>query len=164
MGLDMYLQARKHVSHPRFVDASPQQYADRQEEAAQFDQIVETLKVKDLVDPGSPSAVVEVNVGYWRKANAIHGWFVEHTQGGVDDCRDQYVTRDQLVTLLGIVNLALATKDPSLLPPRSGFFFGTYDIDEWYWSDLQHTHKVLTRVLNSEVLDDGWSFYYHSSW
>jgi hypothetical protein len=162
MGLDMYLQARKYVAHFSFMD-SPQ-YADRQEEAAQFDQIVEILKVQDLVDPGSPSAVVEVNVGYWRKANAIHGWFVENTQGGVDDCRDQYVTREQLQTLLDLVTKTLETKDPVLLPPTPGFFFGTYDIDEWYWADLKHTRKMLTRVLSAEVLDDAWSFYYHSSW
>jgi hypothetical protein len=24
-------------------------------------------------------------VGYWRKANAIHRWFVEHVQDGNDD-------------------------------------------------------------------------------
>jgi hypothetical protein len=164
MGLDMYLQARKNVSHFSFADAP--RYADTRyvAEAAQFDQIVDILNVKNLVDPGSPSAVVEVNVGYWRKANAIHGWFVENTQGGVDDCRDQYVTREQLQTLLDLVTKTLETKNPVLLPPTSGFFFGSYDIDEWYWSDLKHTRKMLTRVLSAEVLDDSWSFYYHSSW
>ena len=25
-------------------------------------------------------------VGYWRKANAIHGWFVRNVQNGKDDC------------------------------------------------------------------------------
>ena len=24
---------------------------------------------------------------YWRKANAIHGWFVKNAQQGIDDCR-----------------------------------------------------------------------------
>lgn len=26
-------------------------------------------------------------VGYWRKENMIHQWFVDHVQDGVDDCR-----------------------------------------------------------------------------
>lgn len=26
-------------------------------------------------------------VGYWRKENMIHKWFVDHVQDGVDDCR-----------------------------------------------------------------------------
>lgn len=25
-------------------------------------------------------------VGYWRKKNAIHQWFVDHVQDGIDDC------------------------------------------------------------------------------
>jgi hypothetical protein len=40
---------------------------------------------------GSPMATlyadhVEVNVAYWRKANAIHQWFVDNCMGGVDEC------------------------------------------------------------------------------
>ena len=26
------------------------------------------------------------HVGYWRKANAVHKWFVDHVQNGEDDC------------------------------------------------------------------------------
>ena len=29
----------------------------------------------------------EVCVAYWRKANAIHSWFVENCQDGVDECQ-----------------------------------------------------------------------------
>lgn len=40
-------------------------------------------------------------VAYWRKANAIHDWFVEHVQNGVDDCdyHDE-VTKEILEELL----------------------------------------------------------------
>lgn len=37
---------------------------------------------------------------YWRKANAIHRWFVEHVQDGRDDCGLYGVTADQLGELL----------------------------------------------------------------
>lgn len=40
-------------------------------------------------------------VGYWRKANAIHNWFVEHIQNGEDDCKyHREVTEDDLIELL----------------------------------------------------------------
>lgn len=38
-------------------------------------------------------------VGYWRKANAIHKWFVENVQDGVDDCDYYEVTKEQLEEL-----------------------------------------------------------------
>lgn len=36
---------------------------------------------------------------YWRKANAIHNWFVANVQGGVDDCGDYDVEVSDLVKL-----------------------------------------------------------------
>ena len=40
-------------------------------------------------------------VGYWRKCNAIHNWFVENVQDGIDDCDYHHeVTEDKLEDLL----------------------------------------------------------------
>lgn len=41
-------------------------------------------------------------VGYWRKANAIHKWFVDNVQDGEDDCDYYEVSREQLEELLDI--------------------------------------------------------------
>ena len=30
---------------------------------------------------------IDEEVGYWRKANAIHKWFVDNVQDGNDDCK-----------------------------------------------------------------------------
>lgn len=38
-------------------------------------------------------------IGYWRKANQIHRWFVEHVQDGVDECDRYEVTKEQLTEL-----------------------------------------------------------------
>lgn len=38
-------------------------------------------------------------VCYWRKANAIHGWFVQNVQGGEDDCGIYTVELGQLAEL-----------------------------------------------------------------
>jgi hypothetical protein len=41
-------------------------------------------------------------VGYWRKANAIHKWFVDNVQDGVDNCEYYEVSKEQLEELLDI--------------------------------------------------------------
>ena len=47
--------------------------------------------------------------GYWRKANAIHDWFVKHVQDGEDDCRyHQEVTKGVLEDLLFVCEKVLA--------------------------------------------------------
>lgn len=43
---------------------------------------------------------IEEEVAYWRKANAIHNWFVQNVQDGKDDCRDYYVPEEKLRQLL----------------------------------------------------------------
>ena len=44
-------------------------------------------------------------VGYWRKANAIHKWFVDNVQDGEDDCEYHEVNKEQLKELLDICKL-----------------------------------------------------------
>ena len=43
---------------------------------------------------------IEEEMGYWRKANAIHKWFVDNVQDGVDNCAEYYVSDEQLRELL----------------------------------------------------------------
>ena len=103
----------------------------------------------------------------WRKANAIHGWFVREVQGGEDNCRETEVTAEQLEALLKLVTKVLKTKNASLLGPTPGFFFGSTDVDEGYWQDLEFTKKELTRVLalHKKEKKDVWCWFtYRSSW
>lgn len=51
------------------------------------------------IDLNKVSYIVE-EVGYWRKANAIHKWFVDNVQDGEDDCKNYYVSSSQLKELL----------------------------------------------------------------
>lgn len=46
-----------------------------------------------------PHAGLFEPVGYWRKANQIHNWFVQNVQGGVDECDEYEVTKNQLLML-----------------------------------------------------------------
>ena len=108
--------------------------------------------------------VVEITeeMGYWRKANAIHNWFVKNVQKGEDDCKEYYVSKDQLIKLLRTVKDVISdhSKAEELLPTTSGFFFGGTEYDEYYFDDLTNTEKIIEKALN----EPNGNYYYHSSW
>ena len=55
------------------------------------------------------------------------------------------------------------TKAEELLPTQSGFFFGSYDYDEYYWNDLVETRDKLKKILDSKDSEDTY-YVYRSSW
>jgi hypothetical protein len=59
-----------------------------------------------LID-ASRLVYIEQELGYWRKANAIHNWFVVNCADGVDECQTIHVERSQLQTLLDTVTKIL---------------------------------------------------------
>ena len=155
MGLDMYLKATKHISNYDFND----EYKKQRELNAK---IKELLGLSHL-DSEDSSITVSVNIAYWRKANAIHNWFVEVCQDGVDECQESYVSREQLIELRDLCAEAIESKDASKLPPTSGFFFGSTEVDGWYWSDIESTKDTLDAIISDKELESC-SFYYQSSW
>jgi len=151
MGLDMYLHAERYLySYPE--NGPDQLIASRIAEASS----VPYGRVKE----------VKVEVAYWRKSNQIHAWFVKNVQDGEDDCGDHYVSRENLQDLLTAVTESISHKDKAveLLPTQGGFFFGSTDIDEWYWKGLEETSVKLREILSAFPDDSQWSFSYHSSW
>jgi hypothetical protein len=100
-------------------------------------------------------------IGYWRKANAIHSWFVRNVQNGVDDCDSYLVTKDKLKSLLMACELVLHTPAMSstYLPTTSGFFFGNTEYDQNYISDIKRTIEIV-----KEAIEDEYETYYSSSW
>jgi hypothetical protein len=157
MGLDMYLTARQYVSG---WDHSSD------EEKKAFSGLLRAagLKRSEIAD-GSPHGYFEFCVAYWRKSNQVHGWFVRNVQKNVDDCGDYYVSKENLQTLLTACKEVLAdhSKAEFLLPPSKGFFFGQYELDEWYFKDLEETVKMLTPLVTDAKWKD-WDLQYHSSW
>jgi hypothetical protein len=156
MGLDMYLYVRKYVSStPVFSEDDPNAY----------NKVRELTGVpKDFPEPDFSHANVTLNVAYWRKANQIHNWFVQNVQDGEDDCKDYYVSREQIAQLLDTCKKVKANPDlaESLLPPAEGFFFGGTEIDEYYWEDIDLTIKQLEECMKN--FNDRWSYQYCSSW
>lgn len=108
-----------------------------------------------------------IDVGYWRKANHIHNWFVENVQNDVDDCGEYTVSPSQLIQLLNLCQQLHDTKDPELaeklLPTTEGFFFGSTDYDEDYFDDIEETINILTDVLGKTNFNTE-EIVYASSW
>ena len=118
-------------------------------------------------------------VGYWRKANEIHNWFVENVQDGEDDCDyHNECTREILEDLLHTCKTVLdscattyrdgqvvidSSVAEELLPRCRGFFFGGDGYDEYYVSDIVDTIKILEDVLATTDFETQMVFYI-SSW
>lgn len=110
-------------------------------------------------------------IGYWRKANAIHNWFVENVQNGVDDCDRYPVTQEQLEDLQTLCFEVMADHSKmadhstaeKLLPTISGFFFGSTEYDEWYFDDIVSTIEILQKTLKTTDFDKE-TVYYCASW
>jgi hypothetical protein len=107
---------------------------------------------------------VTVKAMYWRKANAIHKWFVDNVQEGVDDHREFEVSLEQLEELLEVIEEVLDNPERAgaLLPPQEGFFFGGKEMDEWYWEQLKRTQSKLQELFTRDWRS--WVFYYRASW
>ena len=165
MGLDMYLSARKHINKIEWDKLDRENGINYSEATApQWNDVVEAAGVATLVDKESIYGVdVSVNVAYWRKSNQIHNWFVINVQRGEDDCGEYYVSHNKIKELVNTCTLAITNKNPNLLPPREGFFFGNTDIDEWYWKDLMDTINQLQPIIDRPDFEN-LSFYYQSSW
>jgi hypothetical protein len=174
MGLDMYLTAKRYLWQGRAEsNAIGKAIREALNVPAEF-RPVGYMRMEDEDD--AIAKEVTVNVGYWRKANAIHGWFVNNVQGGEDECRPHEVSAEQLEQLRVAVQGALDAHDTMteegakevamrLLPPCKGFFFGSSDIDEWYWGDLRTTLQIIdaAKLLMGDD-GNGWTLYYRSSW
>lgn len=106
---------------------------------------------------------VSVNIGYWRKASAVHGWFVEHVQDGEDDCGNYSVSIEQLYDLRNQVEMSL--EGDSKLKPVDGFFFGPTNDDEWYNMYMRKTITLVNSAIDMYYRNhDELDIHYHSSW
>lgn len=112
MGLDMYLRKGKRIPKKselesmeilEKLDIFTRDYEEIEPEVRKEfgDYILKDYKYADLYD-GKPYYVTSVEIGYWRKANAIHKWFVDNVQNGEDDCDNYLVTKENIEELKDI--------------------------------------------------------------
>jgi hypothetical protein len=168
MGLDMYLYAEKYVGgasysneNGKFVVTPTPEYAS----LTKFfpEQADETAEYK--------SATVRIKIGDWRKVNQVHGWFVNECANGEDNCQDVWVSPDKLRSLRATIEFLMDNKDSEdvldkieeNLPLTDGFFFGSREIDEWYWMGLENTLPILDKAITLAENGDC-ELYYRASW
>ena len=174
MGLDMYLRRKTSIVHNLCHDAGYHS-RDGGEKCKCALSVNGPPGLGQFIKKSRLWAVTE-DVLYWRKANAIHSWFVHNVQSGVDDCGNYSVTGEQLSELLSVCQQV--KKEPKLaqelLPTAAGFFFGGLQYDEYYFDDIKRTIKELKALLKEhkafahflkpveQSFDIGYE--YHASW
>ena len=87
MGLDQYITIRHKSTNAAY--AKWENYCKLSEEES-----------KEVRKPKEPDS--ELTIGYFRKHNMIHGYFVDHVQGGVDDCgtyKFEYTVLEDLIQI-----------------------------------------------------------------
>jgi len=154
MGLDMYLTKKTYVKNWKHMS-----------DDEKHDVSVEGKSAKEI----KPERIthIEEEIGYWRKANQIHNWFVNNVQNGEDDCKSYYVDPYKLEELLESCKAVLVdhSKADKLLPTQPGFFFGETEYGEWYFDQLEETVEIIDGILTEMKENEAhYEFYYESSW
>lgn len=134
-------------------------------------------KVRKDIKPERITYITE-QIGYWRKFNALHGWFVENCGGGVDECQPIEVSIEDLDKLRDTLNQVITLINNSkkvtkvlqdwngkdyemsvyecedevkeLLSPTEGFFFGNTEIDDYYKQDVEKTIELIDNIFKEE--------------
>lgn len=173
MGLDMYLYALSYQSKVSWrEDNSNLEYPHELKDLE-----------KDIEQRNFLSATTRYQIGYWRKFNALHNYIVQHFGNGEDNCQEIYIGAEDIKEMLNIckrIHEDLKTcpkviKDEDdykyeiydsklakeLLPPKSGFFFGSLEIDEWYKEDIEYTIGLFEKVLK---IANQFNIIYDASW
>jgi hypothetical protein len=181
MGLDMYLTKKTYV-----------QVWEHQNPEERFEVVV---KKGGVTYPNiKPERVkyVEEEVMYWRKFNALHNWFVENVQNGVDECQTSYVDREQIEELVnvlrqvkhslekspkGVVEVVGGWKDGKEYKVPIEVFEDTSVCEEllptasgFFFGGTEYDEyyfeqvKETLQVLEEELERGSNDFYYHASW
>lgn len=150
MGLDMYLVAKTRPT-------------------------IKSFNIDKKFDIYNPSYLA-FDIGYWRKANAIHRYF-DSLVGGIENCQDYDIPTESLKKLKEICEKILSASGEKqkvlaeeLLPTQEGFFFGGTDLNDkdifdCYLEDLKETIRIinLCEKFKEDTGGDCW-FTYHAWW
>ena len=184
MGLDMYLEGS--FSTRAYTQPTDQDYADMREgkkvtieKSSALEDALDAIGFQDApIDHAYNHMTYVFPLLTWRKANAIHKFFVDEVQNGNDNCERYWVSLENLKELLTRINEILKiedkeeriTKASKILPTdNEGCFFGSLDYGDWYFQDLERTKNTLDKLFAYEKKMSGTgkcfdNFYYQSSW
>lgn len=165
MGLDMSLYRKMDILSEEFNLAFKKnrnlpmfqqiQYADVKPDEA----FISEKRFKALLDNGNTDSnvqILSVPIRYWRKANAIHNWFVENIANGVDECQEIYVTIEDLHNLDDVILdtlrhiITFEIKNPLQGQDKTLDLSGNSDDILPILHDLQEKHKNDPDGYNSQ--------------
>jgi hypothetical protein len=153
MGLDMYLYENVYMSNwPHSKEADEAQYTDALS-------VLALAGIKPDPQVGGYGVEVKTPVVYWRKANAIHLWFVAHCQNAVDDCGNYDVEDEQLTEL---VELCRKVLDASKLVPDM-VSNGQTRVDGKWQNNQEMGQVILDPSTAEELLPSGEGFFFGST-
>lgn len=103
----------------------------------------------------------EDQLAYFRKVNFLVGYFFGEDYTDADNCRPLEISKEQCEELVRRCKEVLEKRDEEtsmeLLPPTGGFFFGSYDIDDYYYEDVENVKEEFEKevIPAFDELDDG---------
>lgn len=100
---------------------------------------------------------------YWRKANQIRRWIVDHAGYPPQaNCEPFVLTKDVLNRLIDDSIRVLVDHDIAVdvMPTSDGFFFGNTDIFEWYFQQLAETVRDVSALIAGTNFDEEEIVYY----
>lgn len=162
MGLDMYLNKTKRLPDISLMTLDP-------DEVKEKNSVLYNRLKPYIVKRGTPGRYqwdsYSDEVGYWRKDNHIHQWFVANVQDGEDECNPFEVSKEQVRALL---ETCIKVRDDhtlaeSLLPTQEGFFFGSSDYDQYYYDAIDYTINICNEALDNFDFEEH-VLYYQASW
>lgn len=136
-------------------------------------------------DPSNMESDIEL--GYWRKFNALHGliWFMKMEEYEDDNTTEMVLTAIEIESILSclkevkqileedctyetyedgeqypVFTEAAIEKATDLLSPYPGIFFGSYEIDLWYYHNIKRSIPIFEKAL--ELAEEGEEIYYYA--
>lgn len=100
------------------------------------------------------------NVGYWRKANAIHDWFVNNVQDGIDDCNYHNEVTEEI--LMELRNVCQTVLDSSELTTGKVYNGTTYKDGQAY-HNYEDGMVMLDQSVAEELLPTTCGFFFGST-
>ena len=104
-------------------------------------------------------------IGYWRKHNALHGFMNTFTDHDIENLEKVSLTKDNLQEILELSEAIIRKDlDPEYsMPVFEGFFYGSYEYDEWYFHRTQDTIEIMKNALRDTNFDED-EVYYQAWW
>jgi hypothetical protein len=124
--------------------------------------ILDLPELEERVKKEIEGAYEEYNA-YFRKVNFIFYYF-DRTIGKMYEQYYAFVEPEDVDDLIDRCERVLKNHDlaHSLLPTQDGFFFGSTDYDDWYFSDVKDCLKQMKKYR--KLLKDGVTGYVIFSW